>query len=184
MVRRTFVARVLRSLAIVHHTERTILLLHHIPLLLLALTLHSHDALPRQVLGRVVSLRHLVERAAGLALRKRRLLVRKPLLVLLVMLRLVLFQNLLYNSGVLLLAKVVHLVLLVGRLVGDVAGVVVGLLEGGAAARTTDRVGDTAGHPSTSLGLCNVAVVSGEGLGCHTRSLQVVIQILPTFVNV
>lgn len=62
------VARLLRPLTVCD-AERTVLLLDQISLLL-GLTLHRHDALPRKVLGCIVPLRNLVQGAARLALGK------------------------------------------------------------------------------------------------------------------
>lgn len=110
---RDFVARLLGPL-VVHHAERAVLLLDSISLFLALALLHGHDALTGKVFRSVVSLGDLVQRAAGLALRKRRLLIRKPLLVLLILLGLVIFQNLLGHSRNVLLANIIaNLVLLV-----------------------------------------------------------------------
>jgi len=92
-------------------------------------------------------------------------------------------QNSLGHARNLLLAtEIVHLILRMRRLVGHHAGM--RLLQGGAAARATDRVCDPVNASGTPLSLGHVAGVTTMTTLAGQRPLMIVVQILTTLVDV
>jgi hypothetical protein len=115
-------------------------------------------------------------------LRHRRLLVRPDLPVLLVAIVLFVLSLLVdARGGLLLLLEGTHLVLRVRRLVRYHAGV--RMLERGATARASNRIGDAIDTATAPLRLRHIASSARVTLVSH-RPLVDVVQILSTLVDV